>query len=672
MNKEFLTGSVYLPVILILVLIIQARPFSAQDTYTFGQMEDSLIRLNELAENDLKVGSLIGLSDLYLDSNLNKSDSFAQLANDWAECKENPFDILLSLYQLGKVNFEKDSLDRARDYFNKVINNTDNEKILNNTLLNTRSFSFYFLAQICEKDHDSILKAIQWTKHSLRLAEQRKDSAFAGILHRFLGMQYFKLELREEGLNELNRSLRIFENTKDNKNLAINYRLLSMYANNSQTLEYIHKTIEVYARLGDSMKLALNLINMAYESKSILGIEKTEAYYKKAYQIFKRHNYPYGQAYALFILSGFYENTNRLDESYKITLQAIEYSRRNGQTNYLAHSLKNMATFHNMHGNRDSAYYYFSLLDTVSQKLESKIPRIRYFLGLSNTLIQDNRLDAAEEMLREAMKLHHLRKNFSYKSRFLWYMSMIYKRRGDYKEELRYYKQYIAEREAVYNEARRKRYARDQLKYELKNIENKIKILQKEEELKNAKIKKNQQYAQVFGLGIFLVSFLAIYFIHQYRKSREAYHKLMEKNLVLIDKNKGGRRKNNHSDLDQETRQKIQKKVEKYVIEEKTFLNPEIGLDILAKKLKTNSAYLSKAINQMHGSNFTNFINELRIREAQNLMRLPEYQHYSIEGFAKEVGFKSKSVFNTSFKKYTGLTPSYYIKFLQENPDNRQ
>jgi len=41
-----------------------------------------------------------------------------------------------------------------------------------------------------------------------------------------------------------------------------------------------------------------------------------------------------------------------------------------------------------------------------------------------------------------------------------------------------------------------------------------------------------------------------------------------------------------------------------------------------------------------------------------------KYQSYSIEGIATSVGFKTKSVFNISFKKFTGVTPSYYFEYL--------
>jgi AraC-like DNA-binding protein len=49
-----------------------------------------------------------------------------------------------------------------------------------------------------------------------------------------------------------------------------------------------------------------------------------------------------------------------------------------------------------------------------------------------------------------------------------------------------------------------------------------------------------------------------------------------------------------------------------------------------------------------------------RIREAKILLKDPEHEQLTIEDLADEVGYNSKSAFNRSFKKHTGLTPSEF------------
>jgi AraC-like DNA-binding protein len=55
---------------------------------------------------------------------------------------------------------------------------------------------------------------------------------------------------------------------------------------------------------------------------------------------------------------------------------------------------------------------------------------------------------------------------------------------------------------------------------------------------------------------------------------------------------------------------------------------------------------------------FRNFINRFRVEEAQRLLKSdPEM---SILTICFEVGFNSKSTFNTAFKKISGITPRDY------------
>lgn len=94
----------------------------------------------------------------------------------------------------------------------------------------------------------------------------------------------------------------------------------------------------------------------------------------------------------------------------------------------------------------------------------------------------------------------------------------------------------------------------------------------------------------------------------------------------------------------------------------KPFLDPELSLFKLASQLDISSHQLSYAINKGFNENFYHFVNRYRIEEAKKMIQDPKMQHLNISGIAFEVGFNSKTVFNTTFKKSTSMTPSEFKK----------
>lgn len=98
-------------------------------------------------------------------------------------------------------------------------------------------------------------------------------------------------------------------------------------------------------------------------------------------------------------------------------------------------------------------------------------------------------------------------------------------------------------------------------------------------------------------------------------------------------------------------------KVEKVMQVEQLYLNPNITLSELAKKLKTNPSILSKVINSGFNQNFNDFINAQRVQDVQEKMQQKGYEHYTLMSIAFDSGFNSKSTFNRAFKKFAGMSP---------------
>ena len=96
-------------------------------------------------------------------------------------------------------------------------------------------------------------------------------------------------------------------------------------------------------------------------------------------------------------------------------------------------------------------------------------------------------------------------------------------------------------------------------------------------------------------------------------------------------------------------------KVEELLADGKLFLDPDINLNRVARRLSIPSREVSRAINGIAGQNFSQYVNALRINEACELMKQSDASVTSVIYLA---GFNTKSNFNREFLRVTGKSPS--------------
>ncbi len=120
--------------------------------------------------------------------------------------------------------------------------------------------------------------------------------------------------------------------------------------------------------------------------------------------------------------------------------------------------------------------------------------------------------------------------------------------------------------------------------------------------------------------------------------------------------------KSDRSVLPAEESEKYLEKLVSYMASEKPYLTSTLTLKELSDKLEMNPRFLSKIIHEKRNQNFFDFINGYRIDDAKMILSNPAKRKMTILEVLYGVGFNSKSVFNTTFKKCTGVTPSQYRK----------
>lgn len=90
------------------------------------------------------------------------------------------------------------------------------------------------------------------------------------------------------------------------------------------------------------------------------------------------------------------------------------------------------------------------------------------------------------------------------------------------------------------------------------------------------------------------------------------------------------------------------------------FVDANLSLKKLARQMSMPARDLSVLINGGLGQSFFEFINAYRIDRAAEMLSDPARSEMSVLDVLYEVGFNSKSSFNTAFKRRIGQTPSAY------------
>jgi AraC-like DNA-binding protein len=106
--------------------------------------------------------------------------------------------------------------------------------------------------------------------------------------------------------------------------------------------------------------------------------------------------------------------------------------------------------------------------------------------------------------------------------------------------------------------------------------------------------------------------------------------------------------------------------LQKLMSEQKVFKDSSLNLNGLSTMLNISEQSLSKILKDSFNLTYSQYISLQRLEEAKKLLKEAHNNDIRINEVMYEVGFNSKSAFNTWFKKNTGFTPTEFKKGSQK------
>ena len=495
-----------------------------------------------------------------------------------------------------------------------------------------------------------------------------------GFVHYFKGNYYCSSYYYEKALKTeyAKRAPQFAESCWNN--LGVNYKLMSRYA---ESTEAYYNSLKLAEQQGDSLGIYQAYINIGH-LHDLLGQSATGSkYLDEALRYFTDTDDAYHTALSYQNIGISRRLKGEMDASIYYLRKAVDVFYELEAWHDLLKSYYDLGAVLLMQG---KAYEAKPALDSVIQLSIDLNDGFWYASGLmlmADYYLHLNDYVLAEKYLEQAMEALLPHENSNALRNLYTLQILLYAKTGHDEKLRESISRFDSISQSLILKSTDANIAQFRSMYELDQHLHKLDMLNTELTL-NRKILRNRS---IFALLTFVLSVVSVTLYFNLRKKKQA---LFSRNLDLIterkhhnsflvgasvvkettyDNNGNGTQTDNHKFM------KLYQRIRAHIIENKSYMNPNLNIADLAFALHTNEKYISRAIAEVSGSNFSTFINTFRVNEAKKLLSDPAYNMLTSDQVADKCGFSNSHTCRRNFRKITGLNPLDFRSMAQREVD---
>jgi len=557
---------------------------------------------------------------------------------------------------------------------------------------------FFSFINVFSVTQDSLIISKIDSINNILINTTNNDSIIS--LYEKLSVEYYLIENYTKSIEYGNKILIKSHSLIDSKNKAyyicraneligINYYSMDFY---SKSLEYSSKALLSAKEINDTNLIVNTLLDIGNNYEGLDNMDLAYKYYNEVVRYSKLSHRKYDLSLAYNNLGIIFSNkgdSNKAMEYYKKSLKLKKEVNGIGD----AISNLNIGDIYREREQLDSALKYFNIALKINKYDNNSYILSMIYHDFAMVFKERNEFSKAEDYVFKSIDIAVEKKLNSRVIEAYQLLSLIYKKKKDYKKALYYHEKYATINDSISKINQKSHISHVQLLFEAEKQKLKIDKLNAEDEVKSLRItgfKHRQIYLMIIVLIFFLV---AVLFFIQKHKIKAAYKRIVIENVQLTEyrtqikelkreikelsniklqtneKVNIPEEKYSDSPLTNEQKKLISDKITKALDDDKVFLNTELKLTDFAKMLGINKTYISQVLNEVLNIGFSEIINQYRVDEARKLLMDESNNNFTIEAIAQKAGFKSSSTFNRVFKNETGVTPSFFIKSVKKRGD---
>ena len=323
-------------------------------------------------------------------------------------------------------------------------------------------------------------------------------------------------------------------------------------------------------------------------------------------------------------------------------------------------NIRGAAEFYKKDFNEAILFYEKGLINASKNGFKKRVFQSKYKIAECNFFLGNytKAKQIFDELSQDDLDQYRLVIN---RVRLNYYYANIYQELGDVDQSLKYSKAFNEEIHSYYRDLSEEKLS----SFTANELKSKQKIIN-DLDIANTNVKRKDYYIKTGVTALGIIVMLVIFYLRQQKKRFKRKVDNLLKHISELEKS----HQDNSIPLEEEKAMAILTKLKK-IEKQQLYTSQSYSLNKVAKKIGSNSTYVSQAVNTYWKKSFTEYTNELRINYI--LLKLKndkKYQKFKLEAIAESVGYKSLRSFNKHFKAQTGLLPKLYISLLEKQQLN--
>ena len=515
-----------------------------------------------------------------------------------------------------------------------------------------------------------------FSQNSLKISLENKEKASLLLMQAYVNSRAIT-KAQSLGVEILQATENIETATRAKYYLSVGYAYAGKY---QESIELLTENLDYYIAINDTAAQIVVLNNAAQTNQDLNQPTQTEYFFKRAETLAIESGDLENQLLIYSNMGVFYKTQQNYELARAYYEKGLTISLQRNDLSATAQNMFNIGNIYYEEGNyREAVNYYNESLEIV-EELNYEYPKALIYMMKGAVSIDLGFYDEANQYLMQAKKINSLINDLE-SSLFLYdKLSTLKQLTGDYQAAFEYLSNIVDLKDQKFASASLDSLNQAVIKFQLNE-----EMLR----LENTAIEYEKLIQQrVFGIALILLLGIGLSItlvlnnrkkalieklFSNYKTERQAESDTQTKGkkslispsnnssnnvfekLFFINKSKGSI-PSEHQDLFNQ--------IGTVVLEEELFRDTELTLVKLAKRVNSNTTYVSEAINSNLGMRFNSFLNRIRIHEAQKIML---EQDEPIDRVMRMSGYRNRSTFYRAFQAETGLTPREFITSKQKS-----